>query len=71
MGKKRYSNVGQIFLLPPKGQISPALLDGVQIPKGAFGHPVLIVHEWHNTVTMLVVRKAFDLSRFALSTNRS
>ncbi|MCJ1469914.1 hypothetical protein MMC07_008558 [Pseudocyphellaria aurata] len=54
MGNQK-SNVGHIFFLPPKGQISPALLDGVQIPIKAFGHPVLVVHQQQNTVTMLVI----------------
>lgn len=57
MGKRGKSNswAGFVLWLRPKREISPSLLEGVQIPKGAFGHPVLVLHQQQNTVSILVI----------------
>ncbi len=50
------SSVGYILFLPRRSQINPALLTGVQISKEVFGHPVLVLHQHLNSVTILIVR---------------
>lgn len=64
MGKRGESNswAGFVLWLRPQGEISPALLEDVQIPKGAFGHLVLVLYQQQDTVLILMVRMAFCLS---------